>query len=294
MQLLLSIIGSENTKMNKNYIKNLIFVFSMNLSLFKYRIYEIINYLRKLSNLIIGNKVKILSGLRISGKGKIIIGDNSIIQKNVHLVVKDPKARILIGNNVKIEDEVQLICSNSGEIHISNNVILGRGVKIVCNLNAKVFILENAVFHQFSELRTNTLIEIGSNSVIGKFSSISPREENGNGYFVCGKKCGVHEHNFLDTTEKIEFGDEVATGPYDIFYTHDHSTKNGISIWEQPVKTSSIHIGGGSWIGSQVIILPGVSLGIGSVIGAGAVVTKSFDDYQIIGGIPAKLLKVRE
>lgn len=48
------------------------------------------------------------------------------------------------------------------------------------------------------------------------------------------------------------------------------------------------------WIGARAIILPGVKIGKGCIIGAGAVVTKSFDDYSVIGGNPAKLLKLRK
>ena len=55
----------------------------------------------------------------------------------------------------------------------------------------------------------------------------------------------------------------------------------------------TIKIGDDVWIGTKVIILPGVSIGSHSIIGAGAVVTKFFPEYSIIGGNPAKLLHKR-
>ena len=53
-------------------------------------------------------------------------------------------------------------------------------------------------------------------------------------------------------------------------------------------------IGDDVWIGTRVIILPGVRVGTGSIIGAGAVVTKDVPDYAIVGGVPAKIIKFRK
>ncbi|MGB3161874.1 sugar O-acetyltransferase [Carnobacterium sp.] len=55
-----------------------------------------------------------------------------------------------------------------------------------------------------------------------------------------------------------------------------------------------ITLGDNVWIGGGAIIIPGVSLGNNVVVGAGAVVTKSFPDNVVLGGNPAKIIKVLE
>ena len=58
-------------------------------------------------------------------------------------------------------------------------------------------------------------------------------------------------------------------------------------------KMNAVIVGDDVWIGHRVIILPGVNIGKGSIIGAGAVVTKDVPNYAIIGGVPAKLIRYR-
>jgi acetyltransferase-like isoleucine patch superfamily enzyme len=54
-----------------------------------------------------------------------------------------------------------------------------------------------------------------------------------------------------------------------------------------------VHFGPRSWIGIRAVILPGVHIGEGAVVGAGAVVTRDVDPYTIVGGVPAKLVGQR-
>lgn len=59
------------------------------------------------------------------------------------------------------------------------------------------------------------------------------------------------------------------------------------------VRKKGITIGNDVWIGMNAIILPGVNIGNGAVIGAGSVVSKDVPDYAIVGGVPAKILKMK-
>ncbi|HIF58330.1 MAG TPA: acyltransferase [Rhodospirillales bacterium] len=54
-----------------------------------------------------------------------------------------------------------------------------------------------------------------------------------------------------------------------------------------------VKIGCDVWIGANCVITPGVTIGTGAVVAAGSVVTKNVDKYSIVGGVPAKLIKMR-
>ena len=85
-------------------------------------------------------------------------------------------------------------------------------------------------------------------------------------------------------------------GPYVKMYVQNHNfSRTDIPMNQQgnsPVRP--IVIGDDVWIGANVIILPGVSIGTGCVIGAGSVVTKSLPEYSVVAGNPAKIIKNRK
>lgn len=58
-------------------------------------------------------------------------------------------------------------------------------------------------------------------------------------------------------------------------------------------RPGGVTIGNDVWVGHAAIILPGVSIGHGAVVGAGAVVTRDVPPYTIVGGIPAKTIRLR-
>ena len=108
-----------------------------------------------------------------------------------------------------------------------------------------------------------------------------------------GNKCYIGKATFFDLPSKIILGDEVVVSAKVMFLTHS-DCGNRIMSKYYPRKTGEIVIGNGSWIGASAIIFPGVKLGKYCVVGAGSVVTKSFPDYSVIVGIPAKLIKTLE
>ncbi len=93
----------------------------------------------------------------------------------------------------------------------------------------------------------------------------------------------------------VTIGNDVMMGPECMIYTTNHGMeRTDIPMWKQKSSASQpVVIGNDVWIGSRVIILPGVHIGDGCVIGAGSVVTKSFEPYSVIAGNPAKLIRKR-
>ena len=93
----------------------------------------------------------------------------------------------------------------------------------------------------------------------------------------------------------VIIGNDVMMGPECIIYTRNHSyLDTEIPMNQQGFsEIKEVVIGDDVWIGGRVIILPGVHIGKGAIIGAGAVVTKDVPNYAVVGGNPARILKYR-
>ena len=105
---------------------------------------------------------------------------------------------------------------------------------------------------------------------------------------------------FYCTKAPLKIGKKVIFGPKPTIITGDHRIdiigKYIIDVTDKeklPENDLPVVIEDDVWVGANVIILKGVTIGRGSVVAAGAVVTKSCPPYSIIGGVPAKVLKNR-
>lgn len=94
--------------------------------------------------------------------------------------------------------------------------------------------------------------------------------------------------------EKIVIGDETLIAAGCRFFDADHGfSSRSIPMYRQAVRRAPITIGPDVWLGANVVVLKGVSIGRGAIVGAGAVVTKSIPEFEIWAGVPARKLGVR-
>ena len=128
--------------------------------------------------------------------------------------------------------------------------------------------------------------QFGKNVNIERNAFFTPELKIGNNSGV-GINCEVHG--------PVTIGDNVMMGPEVVIYTGGHRhDRTDIPMMEQgSVDPRPVTIGNDVWIGRRAIILPGVTIGDGVIIAAGAVVTKSIEPYMIAAGVPAKAVKSR-
>ncbi|MBI2008292.1 acyltransferase [Candidatus Amesbacteria bacterium] len=100
---------------------------------------------------------------------------------------------------------------------------------------------------------------------------------------IIGDRC------FLDGRAKLTIGNHVDIASQVMIYNSEHDiNSDDFHATSAPVSISDY-----VFIGPRAIILPGVKIGKGAIIGAGAVVTKDIPDFAIVGGIPAKVIGER-
>lgn len=95
--------------------------------------------------------------------------------------------------------------------------------------------------------------------------------------------------------ERITIGNQVLVAAGARMITRKHGFADiDLPMAEQGYTHAPIVIENDVWIGFGAIILPGVTIGQGSIVGAGAVVTKSVEPFSVVGGVPARLIRHRQ
>jgi len=105
-----------------------------------------------------------------------------------------------------------------------------------------------------------------------------------------GEDTIIGDRAFLDGRAQLVIGNHVDIASEAMIYNSEHDIESEtFSARDEPVE-----IGDYVFIGPRAIILPGVKIGKGAVVAAGAVVTKDAGDYTIVAGIPARQIGLRK
>lgn len=133
--------------------------------------------------------------------------------------------------------------------------------------------------HLFARCGRNVNIEHGA--VFGGGRHIEIGDDSG-----VGVNCMI---------KKAIIGNGVMMGPEVVFIVHNHRFDDiQIPMWKQGyIESDPVIVEDDVWIGTRAIVMPGIRIGKGSIVGAGAVVTKDIPPYSIVGGNPAKIIKSR-
>lgn len=107
---------------------------------------------------------------------------------------------------------------------------------------------------------------------------------------IIGKNTSIGRNAYLDLRGGLEIGDSVSISPDVKLITAQHEINDS----KFKYITKKIKINNFVWLGTSVIILPGVEIGEGAVVAAGSVVTKNIEPYEVVGGNPAKKIKNRK
>lgn len=104
-----------------------------------------------------------------------------------------------------------------------------------------------------------------------------------------GKNTSINRKCYIDSRGGIKIGDNVSISPEVHLITAEHDINDSSFTYI----TNPITLEDFVFIGTRAIVLPGVHLGKGCVVASGAVVTKSFPEFSVVAGVPAKVISTR-
>ena len=133
--------------------------------------------------------------------------------------------------------------------------------------------------------------EIGSNVFIGDQAVLQGRFD---GRCVIGDRVWIGPQSYFDARDLV-IGESVGWGPGAKVLGSTHTAVPvNVPIIETTLTISPVRIGAWSDIGVNAVVMPGVTVGKGAIVGAGAVVVEDVEPFTVVAGVPARLLRRRE
>lgn len=177
---------------------------------------------------------------------------------------------VSIGRNFKSDSIPRIIIDKSAKLVIGDGVQFRRNVEIRVHGNAVIYIGDNCRIDRGVRL-------LAANKAVIKLEK--------------GVRVGLY--TVFNGGDSVHIGEQSLISGFVYIQTSMHKYEGGGDIQKQGYNHAPIIIEKDSWLGTHVVVFPGVVLGEGTVVGSNAVVNKSFEKGSIIGGVPAKILKFR-
>jgi acetyltransferase-like isoleucine patch superfamily enzyme len=155
------------------------------------------------------------------------------------------------------------------------------------------------IIEDYAEInaRSTQKIILGNRVTIGKYAIIRPGNlyggEPGEG-LVVGDHSNIGPYCYIGCSGHISIGNNVMISPRVSIYAENHVFDHtDTPIKSQGVKKENVVIEDDCWIASNSILLAGVTIGKGSIVAAGSVVTQDVPPYSVVAGVPARVIKNR-
>ncbi len=155
----------------------------------------------------------------------------------------------------------------------------------------RVFLGKRVFVGQYSYLDGGTsFLRLGDDVHLARFCTLRAGERG----ITIHDGAGLNIRTYLDGNGEIEIGPNVLLSPGVQVLSGNHVFDDPrVPIRYQGTAYGKVTIGDDCWLGTNVIVLPGVDIGRGAVVGAGAVVTKDIPPFSIALGVPAKVVGQR-
>jgi serine acetyltransferase len=140
-------------------------------------------------------------------------------------------------------------------------------------------------------------IHVGEGTMIGPNTCLSvgmaPGQEMPTDPVVrIGSRCVIGRGSHIVGHWSIEIGDDIQTGPYVYITDQNHTYEDLVEpIGRQWPTEAAVRVGSGSWLGANVVVLPGAEIGEHVVVAAGSVVRGVIPDRSVVAGVPAKIVR---
>ena len=177
-------------------------------------------------------------------------------------------------------------------------LLIGKKVRIFYPNNLQVGY--NTIIEDGAEINCLSLqgIKLGNRVTIGKYAIIRPSNIYGGPIgegLTMGDNSNIGPYNYIGCSGKITIGNNVMLAPRVSIYAENHVFDHPeILIRDQGVEKKEVIIEDDCWIAANSILLAGVTIGKGSVVAAGSVVTENVTAYSVVAGVPAKFIKSRK